>query len=109
MIDHIRRVRRRLKLQRPESESREHKRTTGIHRNPVIRGRVADHHQPIARRERLLRFVADPIFSEYRPVQRFNTTGDAELEPPTGSLPAWWEQDYLVYERVGARAPIDFR
>jgi hypothetical protein len=73
----------------------------------AVRAHRPDYVVIVARRERLVRFVADPIFGEYRPVQRFNTTGDQDLEPPTGGLPSWWEQDYLVYERVDARSAIE--
>jgi hypothetical protein len=73
----------------------------------VVRAHRPDYVVVVARRERLVRFVADPVFSEYRPVQRFNTTGDADLAPATGGLPAWWEQDYLVYERVEGHSAIE--
>jgi hypothetical protein len=75
------------------------------HQVDAVREHRPDYVVVVARRERLLRFMADPVFELYRPVQRFNTTGDAELRPRTGLLPNWWEQDYLVYERVDASAP----
>jgi hypothetical protein len=54
----------------------------------------------VATRERVLDFMASPVFDRYRPVRRFNTVGDLDLAPSRGSLPVWWRQDYLVYERV---------
>jgi hypothetical protein len=54
----------------------------------------------VATRARVLGFMASPVFDRYRPVRRFNTVEDKSLEPVTSELPEWWEQDYLVYERV---------
>jgi hypothetical protein len=73
----------------------------------AVREHRPDYVVVVARRERLLRFMADPVFDLYRPVQRFNTTGDTELRPRTGLLPQWWEQDYLVYERIGPPTPLE--
>ena len=66
----------------------------------VVRAHRPDYVVVVAKREKIVRFMADPIYPEYRPVERFNASGLAELEPVPGELPHWWEQDYLVYERI---------
>ena len=66
----------------------------------AVRAHRPEYVMIVARRDRVVRFLADPIAAAYRPVERFNTTGDRDLEPPPGVLPSWWEQDYLIYERV---------
>jgi hypothetical protein len=66
----------------------------------AVRAHLPDYVVLTVTRERVLGFTADPVFDRYRPVRRFNTVGDEELSPPTGELPEWWEQDYLVFERI---------
>jgi hypothetical protein len=70
------------------------------HQIDVVRAHRPDYVVVVVRRDKIVRFMADPLFTEYRPVQRFNTTGDRTLEPVAALLPHWWEQDYLVYERI---------
>lgn len=50
---------------------------------------------------RLGSFLADPeLLEAYHPVMRFNEDRNADLDPDPLRLPWWWEQDYIVFERV---------
>jgi hypothetical protein len=66
----------------------------------VIRKHKPDYVMLVANKPRITPFVADPIAQDYRPIVRFNITGDAELRPDPATLPTWWEQDYIIYERI---------
>jgi hypothetical protein len=66
----------------------------------VVEEHLPDYVVLVATRARVLRFMASPVFDRYRPVRRFNTVDDHTLTPVTSELPEWWEQDYLVYERL---------
>jgi len=70
----------------------------------AVRAHRPDYVVVVARRDRVTRFLADPVYAEYRPVERFNASGERDLRPPTGTLPSWWEQDYLVFERIPSAA-----
>lgn len=66
----------------------------------VVRKHRPDYVILVATQFRVKPFVADPISQDYRPIRRFNTTDDADLRPDPEQLPRWWEQDYIVYERI---------
>ncbi len=62
----------------------------------------------VVRRSRLKPFrVDDPeLAAKYVPIRRFNEfnkTGLDKLNPDIADLPDWWEQDYIIYERVRDR------
>ena len=65
----------------------------------AIRATEPEYVVMVASRLRMRRFHQDPVAKEYRPILRFNTSGERELEPDVEALPIWWEQDYIVYER----------
>jgi hypothetical protein len=59
----------------------------------------------VVRRSRLrpFRLESPDLAAIYRPIRRFNEfnkTGLDKLEPDIAELPEWWEQDYIIYERV---------
>jgi len=59
----------------------------------------------VVRRSRLhpFRVESPELAAMYRPIRRFNEfnkTGLDKLEPDTAELPDWWEQDYIIYERI---------
>lgn len=67
----------------------------------AIRSQRPDYVFLVANQGRVRPFTNDPVLSvEYRPIDRFNTSGDAELNPAPNTLPVGWIQDYLLYERV---------
>jgi hypothetical protein len=72
----------------------------------MIRDQRPDYVFMVVKRARLAAFRADEELSAcYRPIRRFNrfnTSGIEKLEPDLQSLPEWWEQDYIVYERLPA-------
>ncbi len=62
----------------------------------------------VVRRSRLKPFrVDDPeLAAQYVPIRRFNEfnkSGVDKLNPDIADLPDWWEQDYIIYERVRER------
>ena len=62
----------------------------------------------VVRRSRLEPFRLDDhaLAEMYRPVRRFNEynkTGLDKLNPDIAELPDWWEQDYIIYERIKER------
>jgi hypothetical protein len=48
---------------------------------------------------RLLAFAESEVSRFYHPVARFNSTGEEDLDPDYRDFGAWWEQDYLIYEK----------
>lgn len=59
----------------------------------------------VVRRSRLKPFLIDSpeLAAKYRPIRRFNEvnpTGREKLTPDVSELPDWWEQDYLIFERI---------
>jgi len=66
----------------------------------VVAAHLPDYVVLVVTRSRILSFMASPVFDRYRPVRRFNRIEDKSLVPVTSELPVWWEQDYLVYERI---------
>jgi hypothetical protein len=52
---------------------------------------------------RPFRLESPDLAAIYRPIRRFNEfnkSGLDKLEPDIAELPEWWEQDYIIYERV---------
>lgn len=59
----------------------------------------------VVRKSRLKPFLVDSpaLAARYRPVRRFNEfspAGSDKLTPSIAELPDWWEQDYLIFERI---------
>ncbi|HUR27276.1 MAG TPA: hypothetical protein VM509_03765 [Planctomycetota bacterium] len=70
-----------------------------------IRKYLPDYAILVVRRSRLKPFRVDEpeLAAKYEPIRRFNEfnkTGLDKLDPPITELPDWWEQDYILYERV---------
>lgn len=70
------------------------------HQVEVVAHELPDYVLVTATRERVLRFVADPIRDQYRFVRRFNALEGEEGEPLTGLLVESWTQDYVLYARL---------
>ncbi len=73
-----------------------------------IRKYMPDYVILVVRRSRLEPFHAGSpsLAARYRPIRRFNEfnkTGLDKLHPHISELPDWWEQDYLIYERIDER------
>jgi hypothetical protein len=59
----------------------------------------------VVRKSRLRPFCVEhpELAARYRPIRRFNEytdDGGDKLTPDIAQLPDWWEQDYLIFERV---------
>jgi hypothetical protein len=70
-----------------------------------VRKYLPDYVVLVVRRSRLKPFRIDSpeLAARYRPIRRFsevNKSGLDKLNPDIGELPDWWEQDYIIYERV---------
>ena len=70
-----------------------------------IRKYLPDYAILVVRRNRLEPFRLNDLAlaAKYRPIRRFNEfnkTGLDKLEPNIAELPDWWEQDYIIYERI---------
>lgn len=70
------------------------------HQVEVVAAELPDYVLITATRERVLRFVTDPIADRYHFVRRFNAIEDQEGEPITGTLSDEWTQDYVLYARL---------
>ncbi|MEO6709082.1 MAG: hypothetical protein ABI054_02075, partial [Planctomycetota bacterium] len=70
-----------------------------------IRKYLPDYAILVVRRNRLEPFRLNDLAlaAKYRPIRRFNEynkSGLDKLEPDIAELPDWWEQDYIIYERI---------
>lgn len=73
-----------------------------------IRKYMPDYAILVVRKSRLEPFRLDDhaLAEKYQPIRRFNEynkTGLDKLNPAIADLPDWWEQDYIIYERIKER------
>ena len=78
------------------------------HQVDQIRKYMPDYAILVVRRSRLQPFRVDDhaLAEKYKPIRRFNEynkSGLDKLNPDIADLPDWWEQDYIIYERVTER------